>query len=293
MLEAVLWVNWSGGVWLWPRDGYIWKWTPCQTCKRTILGAFKCLPWNSFLYCRPSSKVLSAPSFHQNWGFWQHLDAPNIFIRCQKWIETPYQNMHFWETLRITILYEGPSFSKLISLLFQSIETCYICKNVIQSGPSLRFCFPCTNLQGISIRYLEIECKSYGFLLNLIPSSFLKNWYASQCVCWFQKLQGGDQAEKLMAALFAGWGNTLSSSPLNPVWMRVLGDPFLRQLTFRYNSFPACIRLMSHPVHSCKSRRLAFHVSESELRCKIYERSKWSFSLSDHIEPPNCFYYWT
>lgn len=44
-----------------------------------------------------------------------------------------------------------------------------------------------------------------------------------------------EQTEKLLATLIAEWGNALDSAPIDPVWARVLGDPFLRQLTCRYN----------------------------------------------------------
>uniref|UniRef100_A0A7I4E8M4 Protein SCAI n=1 Tax=Physcomitrium patens TaxID=3218 RepID=A0A7I4E8M4_PHYPA len=43
-----------------------------------------------------------------------------------------------------------------------------------------------------------------------------------------------EQTEKLLATLIAEWGNALDSMRLDPVWARVLGDPFLRQLTCRF-----------------------------------------------------------
>lgn len=43
-----------------------------------------------------------------------------------------------------------------------------------------------------------------------------------------------EQTEKLLATLIAEWGNALDLAPLDPIWARVLGDPFLRQLTCRF-----------------------------------------------------------
>lgn len=43
-----------------------------------------------------------------------------------------------------------------------------------------------------------------------------------------------EQTEKLLATLVAEWGNALDSAPLDPAWARVIGDPFLRQLTCRF-----------------------------------------------------------
>ena len=50
-----------------------------------------------------------------------------------------------------------------------------------------------------------------------------------------------------------------------------------------------------HSFSDCKSRRMSFQVSNSQLQCKSYNMPMWrySFSRSDHIEPPNHVHHWT
>ncbi|XP_024388949.1 uncharacterized protein [Physcomitrium patens] len=43
-----------------------------------------------------------------------------------------------------------------------------------------------------------------------------------------------EQTERLFATLIAEWGNVLDSAMIDPAWARILGDPFLRQLTCRF-----------------------------------------------------------
>ena len=72
-----------------------------QTFDNTILSSLKTFPWNSF-YIAVFGPNTSLP-FHQIGGSNTTWHSLNI-IKCQKWGEAPYQNMSFWETLRITLI---------------------------------------------------------------------------------------------------------------------------------------------------------------------------------------------
>ena len=51
----------------------------------------------------------------------------------------------------------------------------------------------------------------------------------------FFSVQGtSEQVQKLLTSLIAHWGNTLSAVALNVVWVRIMWDPFLRQMLLRY-----------------------------------------------------------
>eukprot|EP00249_Psilotum_nudum_P018139 c26657_g1_i1 orf=497-2407(+) len=53
-----------------------------------------------------------------------------------------------------------------------------------------------------------------------------------------------EQAEKLLTSIFSEWGVALSvSMTLNPVWARILLDPFLRQLLVRFILCRTCLAL--------------------------------------------------
>ena len=86
------------------QETVIQKWNPCQTFKSAVLGAFKCLPWNSFyihvFWPKPNASLL----FYQSWGVLTPLERSLNIIKCQKWGKAPYQNMSFRETLIITLL---------------------------------------------------------------------------------------------------------------------------------------------------------------------------------------------
>lgn len=52
---------------------------------------------------------------------------------------------------------------------------------------------------------------------------------------------------------------------------------------------------LSHPIRDCEAQILSLQVSYTELRCNSYKKPKWRscFSLSDHIDSPNCVSDWT
>lgn len=54
-----------------------------------------------------------------------------------------------------------------------------------------------------------------------------------------------EQTERLFATLIAEWGNVLDSAMIDPAWARILGDPFLRQLTCRYKLAMVCYSFSS------------------------------------------------
>lgn len=63
-----------------------------------------------------------------------------------------------------------------------------------------------------------------------------------------------EQLQKLVTSLIADWGKTLSVTTLDPVWVRVMWDPFLRQLLLRFIFCRACLAL--HRVYGIKREYL-------------------------------------
>eukprot|EP00250_Pteridium_aquilinum_P017156 c23479_g1_i1 orf=531-2396(+) len=52
-----------------------------------------------------------------------------------------------------------------------------------------------------------------------------------------------EQMQKLLSSLTAEWGKILSATALDPVWVRLMWDPFLRQLLIRFIFCRACLGL--------------------------------------------------
>lgn len=63
-----------------------------------------------------------------------------------------------------------------------------------------------------------------------------------------------EQLQKLLTSLISEWGKTLSVTTLDPVWVRVMWDPFLRQLLLRFIFCRACLAL--HRVYGIKREYL-------------------------------------
>ena len=57
-----------------------------------------------FLYSWLLAKVKRLPIISPKWEVPAPLEHSLNVINCQKWGETPYQNMIFWETLRINLM---------------------------------------------------------------------------------------------------------------------------------------------------------------------------------------------
>lgn len=96
-------------------------------------------------------------------------------------------------------------------------------------------------------------------------------------------MQGNyEQTEKLLATLIAEWGNALDSMRLDPVWARVLGDPFLRQLTCRYDLSVVRFKFLFHCNAYCNDGITVSYVQEFDLveflvfQVHILPRSVWS-----------------
>ena len=131
--EPLIWVHWSRGIWLWPRDGVIYKNEPhvklLRPLKSQYLGAFKSLPLNSFLYMHLMAKVKRLPFISPNLGVPILLDRFVKIRNYQKW-------ERFWETLRIT-----PVYTCIVTQPYLHSETCCIdggsrikCRNDLQQS---------------------------------------------------------------------------------------------------------------------------------------------------------------
>jgi hypothetical protein len=72
------------------------KWAISQTFESIVLGAFKTLPWNVFLYsCLSLVKVKCLTFISPKLGVTTPLEQSLHIVKCQNKAKTPYQTMNF------------------------------------------------------------------------------------------------------------------------------------------------------------------------------------------------------
>ena len=81
------------------------QWISWKTLKAPIMVLSK-VWWVHYLITVSWPRSNTSTSNHQARGFQHHFERSLNIINCRKWSETPFQNMSFWETLRITNLEE-------------------------------------------------------------------------------------------------------------------------------------------------------------------------------------------
>ncbi|MCO5552711.1 hypothetical protein L7F22_006228 [Adiantum nelumboides] len=98
-----------------------------------------------------------------------------------------------------------------------------------------------------------------------------------------------DQLQKLLTSAIAEWGKLLSLSALDPVWVRIMWDPFLRQLLLRFIFCRACLALHrdygvkeQYLPHCLPSLPKEFLPMEAAIEAQVYQ-------IANHVGVVNQF----